>query len=64
MIENKKLNPSECGRLGARALNSDIEKKRAASKKAALTRMAKDPDVFKKMGVQGALKNSKNKVES
>jgi hypothetical protein len=47
--EKKKINFTEIGRLGAIALNSDKEKKRAAARKAAETRKAKDPDIFKKL---------------
>jgi hypothetical protein len=50
MQEIKKPTHSERGRLGATALNSNPEKKQAAARKAAKTRLAKDPDVFKKMG--------------
>lgn len=48
--EYKKKTFSEAGKLGAIALNSDKEKKREASRKAAQTRKAKDPDIFRKIG--------------
>lgn len=52
-IESIKMTHQEAGKLGARALNTDIEKKRAAAKKAARTRMAKNPKVFNEMGIKG-----------
>lgn len=44
---------SEAGRLGAYALNSDPEKKSAATKKAALTRKKINPNIFREMGHMG-----------
>jgi|GEM_PF-4829444 len=54
-IEPKKMTVQEAGRLGAKVLNADPEKKKAAAKKAARTRLAKNPDVFKEMGRRRAL---------
>jgi general stress protein YciG len=53
----------ERGKLGAKALNSDPEKKKAAARKAAATRKAADPDVFKKIGSKGG-KNAAEKLAS
>lgn len=41
------------GRLGAKALNGDKEKKSAASRKAAQTRKALNPNCFSDMGRKG-----------
>ena len=61
MLEIKKPTYSERGRLGAMAINSDPDKKRAAALKAAQTRKLKNPNVFKEMGLKGALiSNNKN----
>lgn len=50
-LKNKKLmSASERGKAGAAALNGDPEKKRAASRKAAQTRLAENPNVFREMG--------------
>lgn len=38
---------SRIGKLGAKALNSDPEKKSAAARKAADTQRAKNPDFFR-----------------
>jgi hypothetical protein len=46
----KKITFSQRGKLGAKALNSDPAKKSAAAKKAAQTRIAKNPNCFKDMG--------------
>jgi hypothetical protein len=46
----EKLTRSEAGKRGAEALNSDPHKKSAAAKKAAATRIAKNPNCFKDMG--------------
>jgi hypothetical protein len=47
------------GRMGAVALNSDPTKKAAAAKKAAATRLAKNPNVFREMGGKGGGSNKK-----
>jgi general stress protein YciG len=47
------------GRMGAIALNSDPEKKAAAAKKAAATRLAKNPNIFREMGSKGGGSNKK-----
>lgn len=44
--DQKKATNSDAGRLGAFALNSDPDKKRAACIKAAQTRKAKNPNCF------------------
>jgi hypothetical protein len=55
---------SEAGRLGAKALNSDKEKKSSATRKAAQTRKALNPDVFKEMGVlSGIAKKNRYKIK-
>jgi hypothetical protein len=46
----KKITFSQRGKLGAKALNSDPAKKSAAAKKAAQTRIAKNPNCFIEMG--------------
>lgn len=62
----KKLSFSERGKLGAKALNSDIYKKTLAAKKGAQTKLKKDPGIFIKMGslggTQRALNNKNNKA--
>jgi hypothetical protein len=60
MLEPKKLTKSELGKLGAQALNSDKRKKAMASKKAAQTRKARNPDAFKEMG----FKSAKNRYQN
>lgn len=62
MIEKmlNKMSRSESGRLGAIALNSDPRKKSKASLKAAQTRLAEDPNTFRRMGhLAGISKKSK-----
>lgn len=54
----------ERGKLGAKALNSDPEKKREAARKAAATRKASDPNVFKKMGKKGGKNAAKKLAEA
>lgn len=48
--EMKKITYSQRSKLGAKALNSDPAKKSAAAKKAAETRIAKNPNCFVEMG--------------
>jgi hypothetical protein len=53
---------SEAGRLGAKALNKDKEKKSAAARQAAQTRKARNPDCFKQMGaLSGIAKKNRYK---
>jgi len=47
------MSRSEAGRLGARALNQDPQKKSLAAKKAADTRKKVNPNVFREMGAKG-----------
>lgn len=48
-----RMSRSSAGKLGAFAINSDPVKKSAAAKKAAATRKATNPDIFREMGAKG-----------
>ena len=60
-----KLSRSAAGRLGASALNNDVQKKSSAAKKAAATRKQNNPNVFREMGAKGGAlsKNLAEKVD-
>jgi hypothetical protein len=57
------MSRSEAGRLGARALNQDPQKKSAAAKKAADTRKKVNPNVFREMGARGGGAHGKGKKD-
>lgn len=52
---------SEAGKLGAQTLNSNPDKKSAASKKAAETRKKTNPNIFRKIGRIGGLNHWKKR---
>jgi hypothetical protein len=55
------ISRSDAGRLGAKALNSDPQKKSAAARKAAETRKKENPNVFREMGAKGGGSHGKEK---
>lgn len=57
-IKSPVMTRTECGRLGAIVLNSNPEKKKLASLKAAQTRKAKNPRAFKEMALKPRNKRS------
>ncbi len=55
------MSRSDAGKLGAKALNEDPQKKSAAAKKAAETRKKENPNVFREMGAKGGGAHGKGK---
>jgi general stress protein YciG len=55
-----KMTKSEVARLGAQALNSDIEKKTEALEKAKRTNLARNPNYYRDIGRMGGRKRKDN----